>query len=176
MGRRKIEMHQYRTVLIRLRAGDRDREIARQGLMGRVKVAQFRALAQSLGWLQPSTALPNLPAIAQALGITSPKRPGSTVSKAQPWREPVARWMASGVEGKAIHAALVREHQFQGSYSCVYRLIRDIEQELPRTDLTVRLSFKPAEAAQVDFGAGPFLSHPDGQMRRTWAFVMTLCH
>jgi hypothetical protein len=40
----------------------------------------------------------------------------------------------------------------------------------------VRLTFKPGEAAQVDFGAGPFLVHPDGQRRRTWAFVMTLCH
>jgi hypothetical protein len=28
----------------------------------------------------------------------------------------------------------------------------------------------------VDFGAGPVLQHPGGQPRRTWAFVMTLCH
>jgi len=28
----------------------------------------------------------------------------------------------------------------------------------------------------VDFGAGPVLLHPDGNPRRTWAFVMTLCH
>jgi transposase len=175
MGRRKIEMHEFRNVLIRLRAGDRDREVARLGLMGRVKVAQFRALALSLGWLEPSAPLPDVPTIAQSL-TTKPKRSASTVSKAQPWREAVTRWMAAGVEGKAIHAALVREHQFQGSYSSVYRLMQDIAQELPRTDLTVRLSFKPGEAAQVDFGAGPFLRHPDGQMRRTWAFVMTLCH
>ena len=31
------------------------------------------------------------------------------------------------------------------------------------------------EAAQVDFGAGPMLMHPSGILRRTWAFVMTLC-
>lgn len=37
-------------------------------------------------------------------------------------------------------------------------------------DLTVRLSFHPGQAAQVDFGADPFLMHRDGQMRRTWAF------
>ena len=49
MGRRKIEMHEYRNVLIRLRAGDRDREIARLGLMGRVKAANFRSVAQRLG-------------------------------------------------------------------------------------------------------------------------------
>jgi transposase len=28
---------------------------------------------------------------------------------------------------------------------------------------------------QVDFGAGPMLLHPVGKLRRTWAFVMTLC-
>jgi transposase len=39
----------------------------------------------------------------------------------------------------------------------------------------VRLSFAPGEAAQVDFGAGPFLTDPNGTVRRTWAFVMTLC-
>lgn len=67
MGHRKIEMHEFRNVLIRLRAGDRDREVARLGLMGRVKVAQFRALALSLGWLEPSAALPDVPTIAQSL-------------------------------------------------------------------------------------------------------------
>lgn len=91
MGRRKIEMHEFRNVLIRLRAGDRDREVARLGLMGRVKVAQFRALALSLGWLEPSALLPDVPTIAQSLA-PKPKRAASTVSKAQPWREAITRW------------------------------------------------------------------------------------
>lgn len=43
-------------------------------------------------------------------------------------------------------------------------------------EVTVRLSFAPGEASQVDFGASPMLTHPDGRVRRTWAFVMTLCH
>ena len=43
-------------------------------------------------------------------------------------------------------------------------------------EATVRLSFAPAEAAQVDFGAGPVLLDPARtELRRTWAFVMTLC-
>lgn len=92
MGRRKIEMHEYRNVLIRLRAGDGDREIARLGLMGRVKVASFRTLALGLGWLEPTQPLPELQTIAQSLSTTA-KRSASTVSKAQPWREQVARWM-----------------------------------------------------------------------------------
>jgi hypothetical protein len=37
-----------------------------------------------------------------------PKRASSTVSKAAPWRELIKRWMDAGVEGVAIHAALVR--------------------------------------------------------------------
>ena len=40
-------MFQYRQVLVRLRQGDSDREIARSGLMGRPKVALFRALADT---------------------------------------------------------------------------------------------------------------------------------
>lgn len=177
MGRRNIEMHEYRQVLIRLRAGDTDREIARLGLMGRSKVGTLRALASTQGWLDLSLPVPDESALAQGLGNSSQaSRPSSTVSKAQPWRALVARWMDAGVQGVAIHAALVREHQFRGSYSSIYRIMRDIAKAQPRTDVTVRLSFKPGEAAQVDFGAGPFLTHPDGQRKRTWAFVMTLCH
>jgi hypothetical protein len=93
MGRRKIEMHEFLNVFIRPRAGDRDREVAHLGLMGRVKVGQFRALALNLGWLEPTAPLPDLPTIAQSLA-TKHKRAASTVSKVQPWREAVTRWMA----------------------------------------------------------------------------------
>ena len=53
------------------------------------------------------------------------------------------------------------------------RLLADIRAKLPR-ETTCRLDFEAGDAAQVDFGAGPTLIHPDGQARRTWAFVMTL--
>lgn len=44
------------------------------------------------------------------------------------------------------------------------------------SDVTVPLLFAPAEAVQVDFGAGPLLLDPArGEQRRTWCFVMTLC-
>ena len=41
MGRRTFEMYQYRQVLVRLRAGDSVREVARSGLMGRDKLGEF---------------------------------------------------------------------------------------------------------------------------------------
>jgi hypothetical protein len=54
-------------------------------------------------------------------------------------------------------------------------MLAGIRASLP-PEATVRLTFSPAEAAQVDFGAGPMLVDPArGELRRTWAFVMTLC-
>lgn len=87
----------------------------------------------------------------------------------------VAHWLAAGVGGKAIRAALVREHGYTGSYSAVARMLVALRGEQP-PEVTVRLSFEPRDAVQVDFGAGPTLVDPDGQPRRTWAFAMTLCH
>ena len=45
MGRRRIEMFQFRQVLVRLRAGDTAREVARSGLLGRDKLTELMRLA-----------------------------------------------------------------------------------------------------------------------------------
>jgi len=158
-------MFQYRQVLVRLRAGDAVREIARSGLMGRDKLSELRAVAAALGWLDASTDLPDDQTIVAALKPC--RRASSTVSSAEPYRAVLKAWLLAGVQGRAIHAALKREHAFTGSYSAVVRMLRQLRGELP-PELTVRLSFAPGEAAQVDFGAGPVLMHPDGQPRRTW--------
>jgi transposase len=166
-------MFQYRQALVRLRAGDTVREIARSGVMGRDKLHAFKALAQQHGWLDAGAELPDDEAIAAVLAPA--RRARSTVSSVEPLREVVQRWFDAGVQGRAIHAALKREHDYGGSYSSVVRMLRRLRAAAP-PELTVRLSYAPGEAAQVDFGAGPMLVHPDGQSRRTWAFVMTLCH
>ncbi|GMV01843.1 MAG: hypothetical protein AMXMBFR52_14990 [Burkholderiales bacterium] len=166
-------MFQYRQVLVRLRAGDTTRQIARSGLMGRDKLGELRTLALSRGWLDSASELPDDEAIAAAL--TPGRRASSTISSVEPFRQAVQRWVDAGVQSRAIHAALKREHGFAGSYSAVVRMARSLRAAQP-PEVTVRLSFAPAEAAQVDFGAGPVLTHPDGKPRRTWAFVMTLCH
>jgi len=166
-------MFQYRQVLVRLRAGDTVREIARSGLMGRDKLGALRAAAQQHGWLDANADVPDDEAIVSALGQA--QRASSTVSGVEPHREIVKRWFDAGVQGRAIHAALKREHAFSGSYCAVIRMLHQLRgEQLP--EVTVRLTFAPAEAAQVDFGAGPVLVHPDGKPRRTWAFVMTLAH
>jgi transposase len=166
-------MYQYRQVLVRLRAGDSVREVARSGLMGRDKLGALRAVALDRGWLDAAVELPDDATIAAAL--TPGRRASSTVSSVQPHLEVVRAWMLAGVQGRAIHAALKREHGWSGSYSAVVRMLQALRGQIP-PEATVRLTFAPGEAAQVDFGAGPILTHPSGQRRRTWAFVMTLCH
>ncbi len=61
-------MHHYRQVLARLRQGDSYRDIARSRLMGRPKVAAFRTLALTQGWLEPAAVLPD----DAALGAAAP--------------------------------------------------------------------------------------------------------
>ena len=172
MSRRRFEMFQYRQVIVRLRQGDTDREIARSRLMGRRKVTALRRLATERGWLSPDSPLPDDEAIAAS--VSPARRAASTISTAEPFRTEVERWVAQDVGGIAIHAALKREHGFTGSYSAVRRMVAGIRAALP-PETTVRLSFAPGEAAQVDFGAGPFLTDSNGVLRRTWSFVMTLC-
>jgi transposase len=167
-------MFQYRQVLVRLRAGRlraRDRALWPDGPRQARRVARRWPAAKAGS--TPTPPLPDDGTIAAALG--GARRASTTVSSAEPHRAAVKAWFEAGVQGRAIHAALQREHAYSGSYSAIVRMLRQLRGEAP-PEVTVRLSFAPGEAAQVDFGAGPVLTHPDGKPRRTWAFVMTLCH
>ncbi len=172
MTRRKIQMHHYRQALLRMRQGDSDRQIARSRLMGRRTAAALRTLATEQGWLDPAQPLPDDATVVAQL--KAPKQPASTLSSLADHRQRINDWHQQGINGVVIHAALAREHGYKGSYSSIRRLINRLKQDTP-PEPTVRLVFAPGEAAQIDFGAGPTLEHPAGGMRRTWAFVMTLC-
>jgi len=67
-------MFQYRQVLVRLRAGDTVREIARSGLMGRDKLGMLRAMAEQHGWLDVNADMPGDEAIAAVLGARAGPR------------------------------------------------------------------------------------------------------
>jgi transposase len=158
--------------LVRMREGDSDRQIAAARIMGRRTAARLRELGIEHNWLDPLGVMPADEVIATALGQA--KRASTTISSLASHRARITTWAQQGVSGVAILAALQREHAWSGSYSAVRRILADIRSEEP-PDTTCRLDFEPGDAAQVDFGAGPMLTHPDGRVRRTWAFVMTLC-
>ena len=172
MARRIFEMYQYRQALVRMRQGDSDRQIAEARIMGRHKAACLRQSCLEHNWLDPAVVMPDDEVLAHALA--KPKRASTTVSSLAAYRDRIRGWAQQGVTGVAIMAALQREQGWHGSYSAVRRILADIRREEP-VRLTCRLDFEPGDAAQVDFGAGPMIMHPDGKLRRTWAFVMTLC-
>lgn len=62
MANQRIEMHEYREALYRMRRGERDRQISRDGVLGRHKLSILRVLAQQQGRLEPT-----LPPEAQLL-------------------------------------------------------------------------------------------------------------
>jgi len=167
-------MYQYRQVLVRMRQGDSDREIARSRIMGRRKISEVREAAAVRGWLSSSTPLPGDAALADAFSRPS-TLPAACQSTLAPWREQVRQWLSAGIQCTTIHAVLVRNHGYTGSYSSVYRLLRQLQTEqLP--EVPMRLDFAPGDAAQVDFGAGPTITDVHtGEMFKSWFCVMTLC-
>ena len=93
-------MFQYRQVLVRMRAGDSVREIARSGLMGRDELGALHALAKQHGWLNANIELPDDATVVAAVG--EGRQASSTVPSVEPYREVVKRWIG------AVRAALTR--------------------------------------------------------------------
>ena len=167
-------MFQYRQVLVRLRQGDSDRDIARSRLMGRKKLGKLRERAEQMGWLDPALPLPDDAALAAAL--TPTRVAASTVSTLAPFASLIREWCAQGLQGTTMHAVLCRNHGYAGSYSSMRRFRQQLAAADPEVCTTMRLDFDPAEAAQVDFGAGPAITDVHtGEVFKTWVFVMTLC-
>ena len=171
MANRRFEMHQYRQVIVRMRQGDTDRDIARIGLMGRRKAAEVRAAATEYGWLEVSQPLPDEAVVAEQLArpVTRPQ----TVSQVQPFAAEVKAWYDQELQGTTIFQALRRKLGFQGSYSAVRRYLST----LPPRDLqvTTPLNFAPGDTGQVDFGKGPrIIDVSTGEVIDTWIFCLQL--
>jgi transposase len=172
--KRRFEMYQYRQVIVRMRLGDSDREIAQAGLMGRRKAAALRHVALAQGWLNQDQPLPEETTLAAVLRATAPAVIRPSPSLVEPYRDQVIAWWQAGIQGTTIHQALVRQYGFTGSYLSVARFLQSLQVAVPKA--TIRLEFAPGEAAQVDFGRGPaLLDTRTGECRASWVFVITLC-
>lgn len=164
-------MHEYRHILVRMRLGETDRQIARAGLMGRRKAATVRQQAQQQGWLDPALPLPEDDVLAPTLRPGRP-RP-QTTSQVLPFEPDVRRWHGAGIQGTTIHQALVRKHGFTGSYSSVRRFLQALQ--LSEPEVTTVLDFEPGDVAQVDFGRGPkIVDVYTGDVVHTWIFTMVM--
>lgn len=176
-------------ILDRLLRNEQQRHIQKALGVSPKTITAVRTVALQKGWLEPGVQLPGAEVIDAAVreykkaraerqrahqhggqGTSSPQ-----MSLAEPHRERVKKWVGEGMEAQTIWAALVRDHEFTGSYSSVRRFVRRLVVDTP--DPVVRLQFAPGEFAQVDFGSGPqLLDTATGKVRKTHIFVMTLAY
>jgi transposase len=160
-----------RELLVHIRAGSSNRQIAQDMRIDRRTVSRYRKWAKGQGLLEGP-----LPALGDLLTLLEQTMPGheppQNVSSVEPYRELVAHLVKQNVEVAAIRERL-KEQGYMGSYSAVRRFVRRIKPLAPKA--TVRVERKPGEEAQVDFGyAGRMIDPETDALRRTWAFVMTL--
>ena len=149
------------------------RGIARDLAVSRNTVARYRPWARDQGFLAAGVPLPEPATLAALLEPAPTERPAHEQSLVEPFRDRVKALQDAGVEGQAIWQLLVDEHDFAGSYSSVKRFLRRLAP--PEVRAMLRLEVDPGDEAQVDFGYGGQVIYPEsGQLRRAWAFVMTL--
>lgn len=160
-----------REILLHIRAGSSNRQIERDTQIDRRTIKSYKDWAQAQGLLKG--ALPPLQELQVLADRTMPKQtPPQNISSVAPYRDLVEQLVKENVEVAAIKCRL-EERGYAGSYQAVYRFVRKLNPHPPKA--TVRVERKPGEEAQVDFGyAGHMIDLVTGELRRTWAFVMTL--
>jgi len=160
-----------REILMQLQKGMSQRQIAEAMGVNRRTVKKYKKWAEEHNLLNGK--LPPLEELQALLDQTLPEtEPPQNVSTVEPYREKVEQWVKEKVEVAAMHERL-KEQSYEGSYMAVYRFVRRLKGNPLRA--TVRVERAPGEEAQVDFGyAGRMIDPETGQLRRTWAFVMTL--
>ncbi len=97
-------------------------------------------------------------------------------SACEPYREDIAAALARGRNAMAIWQDLVDTRGFPARYASVRRFVGQLKATAP-PEARVVIVTTPGEEAQVDYGDGPMVRHPEtGKYRRTRLFVLTLAH
>jgi hypothetical protein len=106
---------------------------------------------------------------SQKRSAPSDPSPPST-STCEEYRELIEQGLAQGRNSKAIWQDLVSDHGFAASYQAVKRFARKLRgPQYP--EATGIILTPPGEEAQVDYGSGPMVRHPQsGKYRRTRLF------
>ena len=123
-------------------------------------------------------AKPAIPGQVSTDSGASPWPPPSgrapSASACEPFRELIAEALARGRNAKAIWQDLVDEQGFTGRYASVKRFVVKLRgSTVPEARVVITTA--PGEEAQVDYGEGPMVRHPEsGKYRRTRLFCLTL--
>lgn len=100
---------------------------------------------------------------------TSPRRSACT-----PFHELIVEALSRRRNAVSIYQQLVDNHGFRHDYGSVKRYVRALRgARTPEAHPVIETA--PGEEAQVDYGDGPMVRHPEtGKYRRTRLFLMTL--
>jgi transposase len=116
------------------------------------------------------------PANDVSTDLAWPPRAGRApaASACVPYREVIEAALAAGRNATAIWQDLVDDHGFTARYASVKRYVAKLKASAP-PEAHPSIFTPPGEEAQVDYGEGPMVRHPEtGKYRRTRLFVLTL--
>lgn len=180
MARRRVETDELLELVRLHRMGTSARETARLLRIGPNTELRYRRAIESVGLLQGSAQeLPGVELLRRAVATALPPRSLPRPSSLEAWRPQVEALMARGLGPIAVCDRLRLSSEgtpFQGSYSAVKRLCRQVRREVATSDLVaIPVESLPGECAQVDFGyVGKLYDPRTGVLRRAWAFVFLL--
>lgn len=95
----------------------------------------------------------------------------------QAHRDQIQAWLEDKhMTAKQVWRLLEEEHGLVAGYSSVKRYLKR-EFNLGKPQVTVRIETPPGREAQVDFGYMGMMVDPEtGQVRKSWAFIMTMSY
>ncbi len=118
------------------------------------------------------------PAIEASTGSTPPPAEPTRspqASACEAYRELIEAALRRGRNAMAIWQDLVDDHGFEARYASVRRYVRKLRADGASDDAHPFIVTAPGEEAQVDYGEGPMVRHPEtGKYRRTRLFALTL--
>ncbi len=168
----RIHVNYYKDIIYRLRAGESERQIARDMGICRPTVHKYKLKAEAEGLLG-GQEMPEEEKVRSSLG-PAPQPPKIT-SSLEPYREVVQRYVDQGLEMTAIYQRLKEQYEYRGSYSSVRRYVPHLRPQ--EVEAYVRVHCEPGEEMQVDFAnVGDLFDPKTGKVRRAYAFVATLSH
>lgn len=171
MSERRLKLMDIRELIRHIREGRSDRQIGKDLGVDRRTVKRYRLWAQEQGLM--SGKLPDHENLLKTLDTTMPeKAPPQNSSKADPYRGRIEDLLAQKVKVTAIFDRL-KEQGYAGSYASVLRLARQIEPK-KTVETYTRKECQPGEEAEIDFGYVGMMLGAEGNLRKTYAFVMVL--
>lgn len=170
MSERRLQQMDIREIVRHVREGRSDRQIGKDLGIDRRTVKRYREWAKKEGLL--AGELPDHASLRKTLDVTMPeKMPPQNSSKADPFRCRIAELLREKVKVTAIYDRL-KEQGYTGSYASVLRLARQIAPKA--VEVYTRKECQPGEEAEIDFGYVGMMKDDEGNLRKTWAFVMVL--